>query len=133
MLPTLRRSPIETDTTLVVGSETALLHRVLNVLSLRSRGQMGRIDTARVIAGVHHDAPCRDRLSVGEFPRDAMRVIELPRHGVAHNLAVAVTANRAALKLPAAGTLDRPRGQTLGQRIAPIASAPQPRSGSPPR
>jgi len=90
-------------------------------------------DAARVIAGVHHNQPFRDR-PMREFPRGVVSRNQLTRRSIALNLTVAADTDTAALNLPAAFRVRRLHGssrQPLSHRERPMATAAQPSTRRP--
>src|SRR5437879_4436474 len=60
-------------TTFARHVKTSLARSVNHVVFVGPNAQMLRIDTRRIVAGVHHTQTVRDASTVRQFPRHAMR------------------------------------------------------------
>ena len=96
---------VQTDAVAVPRGMTAFAHGVRDVLGLRPREQVRRIDAARGIAAMQNFETLGNG-TVREFVGETMRVIPWVAR-LASNLDVAVTRERVALHQPAGCRLDR--------------------------
>lgn len=83
---------------------------------------MRRIDTHGIVASVKNHHACRNVAPVRKHPRDTVRILDLSRDRVEHDLKVAGTANgqsnAVALTDPAGVGLHGSRSQSVRQRRA---------------